>query len=69
MFAIELDVEICVYAIIIAPVNDTDPNGGGKRGGESATYSPALPKSHKGTMWEGGWSVDDYDGFPSQCLV
>jgi hypothetical protein len=28
--------------------------------------STALPKSHKGTMWEGGWSVDDYVEFSKQ---
>jgi len=27
------------------------------------TYPPALPK------WEGGWSVDGGDGFPSQSFV
>lgn len=41
---------------------------GEEGGGGSATYPPALPKSHKGTMWEGGWSVDDCDGFPRIVL-
>lgn len=34
------------------------------REGEGGTYPPALPESHKGTMWEGGWSVDGGDGIP-----
>ena len=40
----------------------SNPNGGGKRGGEGATYPPALPK------WEGGWSVDSFVDFPRIIL-
>lgn len=37
--------------------------------GGGGTYPPALPKSHKGTMWEGGWSVNGCDDFPSHCWL
>ena len=58
MFAIKLDVNIYVHAIIIAPVNDTNLNGRGKREGmRRKRLAPALPKR------EGGLARDGFSRF------
>jgi len=52
------------------------PTDGGRREEERPIPPPfppsfLFPKSGHSAQddWEGGWSVDDYDGLPSQCLV